>query len=180
MTRRVCVALAAVAAVVSGLAAVSASPASAAEGGGRGGCTPTLLTGRSTVHLISGGLDILVVVYLPERLSRTGGRPPVVLTLHGSQSTAVEELDRSQLEGAADADGFVLAAPQGALAAPPGYRWFVPYVTGPSGPDDERFLIDVIDYLAGAACVDTRRVYATGYSGGGRMVSAFACDHPDE
>ena len=177
MTRRLSVAVA-VAAVISG-AVLGASPASAAADGRRGGCTPTLPTGRSTVHLMSGGLDRLVVVYLPDRLARPGNRAPAVLTLHGSQSSAVEQLDRSQLEGAADADGFVLAAPQGALPAPPGYRWFVPYVTGPTGPDDEQFLIDVVDYLAGEACVDTRRVYATGYSGGGRMVSAFACDHPD-
>jgi polyhydroxybutyrate depolymerase len=179
MVWRICVVLAAVATVVSGLTAVSANAASAAESGGRGGCAPALPTGQTTVHITSGGLDRLVVVYLPERLASFGHRPPAVLTLHGSQSTALEQLDRSQLEGAADADGFVLAAPQGALPAPPGYRWFVPYVTGPSGPDDEQFLIGVINYLAGSACVDTGRVYATGYSGGGRMVSAFACDHPD-
>jgi polyhydroxybutyrate depolymerase len=56
----------------------------------------------------------------------------------------------------------------------------VPGVTLPPGepPDDEQFLSDVIDYLGANLCVDARRVYGTGYSGGGRMISQYVCDAP--
>lgn len=36
----------------------------------------------------------------------------------------------------------------------------------------------MIDTLVARGCADERRVYAAGYSGGGRMVSQFACDNP--
>jgi len=77
--------------------------------------------------------------------------------------------------------GAVAAAPQGALSAPPGFRWNVPGVTAtpPNPPDDEQFLSDTIDTLQATLCIDDRQVYADGYSGGGRMVSQYACDHAD-
>ena len=56
----------------------------------------------------------------------------------------------------------------------------MPGVTLPAGdpPDDEAFLVDVIDHLQATLCLDARRLYGTGYSGGGRMISQFACDVP--
>jgi polyhydroxybutyrate depolymerase len=57
----------------------------------------------------------------------------------------------------------------------------VPGVTLPSGqpPDDEQFLSDAIAYLVANLCVDAKRIYGTGYSGGGRMISQYACDFAD-
>ncbi len=173
-----CKSLVAVAALAVGTLAACAAPATT-EAADSSACAPTLPTGRSTVHLTVGGLDRLVLVYVPENVDRRDDRAALVLTLHGSTSDAAEQLDRSRLESAADEHGFVVAAPQGAMPAEPGYRWNVPFVTGPDGPDDEQFLLAVIDHLSGAACTDPARVHATGYSGGGRMVSALACDHPD-
>lgn len=68
-----------------------------------------------------------------------------------------------------------MAAPDGAVGSGSGYIWNVPYVTPSGTRDDVGFLRQVIDTLTTAACVDPRRVYATGYSGGGRMTSALAC-----
>ena len=138
----------------------------------------TLDAGRTTLTIRSGGLDRTVVVYRP---ARSPGRAnlPMVLDLHGSQSTAAEQLTRSGLEATADTAGFLVVAPQGIIDASPGYRWNVPYVTGPGGPDDEQFLTDTITTLARMGCGDSGRVLAAGYSGGARMVSQYACDHPD-
>jgi polyhydroxybutyrate depolymerase len=163
-------------AVLAVAACTAPAPPDAAAGST---CAPTLPTGRSTVHLTVGGLDRLVVVYVPEKVERREDRAALVLTLHGSRSDATEQLDRSRLETAADEHGFVVAAPQGVIPGEPGFRWNVPFVTEPIGPDDQQFLLAVIDHLSGAACTDPARVHATGYSGGGRMVSAFACDHAD-
>ena len=45
--------------------------------------------------------------------------------------------------------------------------------------DDVQFLSHAIDVAGSVVCVDTKRVYATGVSGGGRMASQLACDLPD-
>ena len=107
-------------------------------------------------------------------------RLPLVLTLHGSQSDANEQcLRRTAVSGRTLR--LVLASAQGYVPAAPGYRWNVPGVTLPPGqpPNDEQFLTDLIDQLESTLCLDARRVYGTGYSGGARMNSQYACDHPD-
>ena len=57
----------------------------------------------------------------------------------------------------------------------------MPGVTLPpgAGPNDEQFLSEVITYLKSNLCVYAKQVYGTGYSGGGRMISQFACDFAD-
>jgi polyhydroxybutyrate depolymerase len=157
------------------------APASATEDHhGRGVCRPVLPAGETTVHLVSGGADRTAVVYVPQRVRTKSKRPALVLTLHGSASNGAEQLVRTGLEATADAEGFVVAAPNGLLSTGADtYRWNVPFVTVPDGPDDEQFLLDLIDSLSTSACIDDHRVIASGYSGGARMVSALACDHPD-
>ncbi|WEH12979.1 PHB depolymerase family esterase [Streptomyces sp. VNUA24] len=139
------------------------------------GCS--LQPGRTTLTVRSGGLDRVVVVYAPQRTTPRG-RLPLVLNLHGSQGTATNQLDGSQLEETAENEGFLVAAPQGAMVLGAGYQWNVPHVTEGDGPDDEQFLTDTITRLVRSGCADDDRVYATGYSGGARMVSQYACDHP--
>ena len=158
-----------------------AVPTAAAYGGspGQSSCRAPYAPGQHTVTLTSGGLPRVVELYVP-RAYDGRHRVPLVLTLHGSQSDAKEQLVRSELPASAERHGFVVASPQGSLAAPPGYRWNVPGVTLPAGepPNDEAFLVDVIDHLQATLCLDSRRVYGTGYSGGGRMISQLACDVP--
>ena len=107
-------------------------------------------------------------------------RLPLVLTLHGSQSDAVEQLVRSEMPSNAERYRLCRRVPPGIPAGVPRFpleragRHVAP---GPA-PDDEQFLSDAIDYLEGTL-LDARRVYGTGYSGGGRMISQYACDHAD-
>jgi len=167
--------------VVALLAAlVLASPARAAAGAG---CDPDVPKGQTTFTMTSGGMERVVVAYVP-RAYNGRVRLPLVLDLHGSSSTAAEQSVRSGLARTAEAKRFIVAAPQGLLpAGPPAgtFRWNVPGVTttDPNAPDDERFLTDVIDRLKATLCVDPARVYGAGYSGGGRMISQYACDHAD-
>ena len=158
-----------------------ADAAVAGDPPGHGSCSRQYPTGMHTLYVTSGGLQRTVLVYVPT--SYDGRRRlPLVLDLHGSGSTAAEQLDRSQLALAAEKHAFIAAAPQGVLDAGPGvFRWNVPGVTAtpPNPPDDERFLSDTIDTLEATLCIDHKEVYADGYSGGGRMISQYACDHPE-
>jgi polyhydroxybutyrate depolymerase len=132
-------------------------------GGGAG-----LPPGSSEQRLTSGGVERRFLVVVPPRLE-PGERLPVVFNLHGSGGSPEGQLAQSGLAALAEAERFVVVAPA-ALNA----RWNVPPVS--ESPDDVRFVGDIIDALPRLACIDPRRVHATGFSGGGRMSSQLACD----
>ncbi len=134
---------------------------------------------RHRVAVTSGDLTRRAIVFVPASVS-PGSAPPLVLTLHGSGSGAVEQLALSGLEATGERHGFVVVAPQGAIRAGAGHAWNVPHVTtAPGAPDDEAFLCALVDALVAGGYADRRRVFATGLSGGGRMVSQLAADHPE-
>jgi polyhydroxybutyrate depolymerase len=110
------------------------------------------------------------------------GKAPLVFVLHGSGGEGAAILAHSGLEATADRHGFIAAAPDGGIAAGKGFVWNIPgvptvngKVPGPEDADDVAYLGAAIDWLAAQGCVDTRRVYATGLSGGGRMASWLGC-----
>ncbi|MFZ0130835.1 MAG: PHB depolymerase family esterase [Candidatus Dormiibacterota bacterium] len=108
---------------------------------------------------------------------------PMVLNLHGSESTAAEQEGFSGMDSLADADGFIVAYPQAAIVAGSGYDWNIPgqplFGAAPapaSAPDDVAFLTQVIHTLEARLCVDSTRIDVTGFSGGARMAGQLGCD----
>lgn len=145
-------------------------------------CAPPA-TGRQSVTVTSGGVTFDVLVHVPSDADDAG--MPLVFDLHGSASRGAEQLERSQLPATAEDKGFIVAAPDGAIPDGPGFSWNVPDVPLANGDyppadarDDVQFISDVTDTLVDRWCVDPDRVYSTGYSGGGRMSSALACEWP--
>lgn len=126
-----------------------------------------LPVGLSEHRITSSGIERRFLVYLP--VEAGPGAWPVVFNLHGSGGTPEEQLALSALSALADAKRFMVVAPAAVDA-----RWNVP--PDPGKADDVRFISDVVDALSSFACVDAERVYATGFSGGGRMSSQLACD----
>ena len=107
---------------------------------------------------------------------------PLVFVLHGSGSTGEAVLRDSKLEALADREGFLLAAPDGAIALGSGYAWNIPGVPTTEGrvpgadvPSDTAYILAILDRLVAAGCADPARVYVTGISGGGRMTSWLGC-----
>lgn len=143
------------------------------------GCGQPQEAGRHDMTLTSGDQARVYRAFIPS--GYTGqAKVPVVFDFHGSDSSANEQLDRSGWERLAERDGFIAVAPQGSLPTPKGnFAWNVPGVTKGSA-DDEAYIRDVIHAVAENFCVDESRFYATGYSGGGRMLSQYICDgHTD-
>jgi polyhydroxybutyrate depolymerase len=110
---------------------------------------------------------------------------PLVVLLHGSTSTGAEMLRESHLGQTADRHRFIVVAPDGGIAAGRGYVWNIPGVATVTGAlpakdarDDTAYVARLVDRLVATGCVDRRRVYATGLSGGGRMVSWLGCVDP--
>lgn len=128
-------------------------------------------TGVSEYFIESGGLQRRFLLYVPAGYN-SRHKIPVVFDLHGSTSFPEQELALSQTDILADHNGFAVIAPEGL----DGF-WNVP--VDPAKPDDVQFISDVIDKVDALLCINTNRVYATGFSGGGRMVSQLGCDLPD-
>jgi polyhydroxybutyrate depolymerase len=95
-------------------------------------------------------------------------RLPLVLDLHGSGGNSAGQSRNSGLEALSASERFIVAT----LDAEGG-RWNVPVQD--SRPDDVAYVSDVIAHVASQVCTDETRVYATGFSGGGRMSSLLGC-----
>jgi polyhydroxybutyrate depolymerase len=89
------------------------------------------------------------------------------------------------MDATADTDGFIVAYPQGLIPGGTGFEWNVPNVPllgGRAVPahsaSDVTFLTQLVSELGRTYCIDSTRVYATGFSGGARMASQLACSAP--
>jgi len=118
-------------------------------------------------QLSSGGRQRIYRLFVPPGFTDRS-RLPLVLDLHGSGGTAAGQARTSGFETLAARQGFVVATLQAE-----GGRWNVPIADG--RPDDVAYVSDVIDHVAARVCTDLARVYATGFSGGGRMTSLLGC-----
>lgn len=131
---------------------------------------PGVGPGRSAHESKTGEVSRRWVLYVP-RSTEPAEPLPLVFNLHGSGSTPEEQLASSGLEEVAEREDFVLVAPAATGAE---QRWNVP--PDASKADDVRFLSELIDRVAALTPIDRERVFATGFSGGGRMASQLACD----
>jgi polyhydroxybutyrate depolymerase len=152
----------------------SASPAS--------GCEHPATLGSSTLNLTIGGHNRLVIVHIPTSY-RGDAAVALVLNLHGSGSTAQQQELLSGMDATADQNDFIVAYPQALITSGSGFDWNIPGVPlvggayPPKGAaSDVEFLTQLVHELSGRYCIDSRRVFATGISGGGRMSSQLACD----
>jgi polyhydroxybutyrate depolymerase len=134
----------------------------------------------ATLMIVVDGAPRIAIVHVPPHVA---ARPALILDLHGSSSTAAGQQRFSNLDAAADTNGFVVAYPQATIAAGDGFDWNIPGVPLANGAavpagaaNDEHFLVQLIDTLEQRYGVDPKRVYATGMSGGGRMASQLGCD----
>lgn len=154
-----------------------ALPASA-----QAGCSlPDASRGQTTVYTLSvDGVGRSYRLYLPQTPPE-GERYPLVLTLHGFASGALEQEAYSQWNRLAESYGLVAVYPQG-LGEPA--RWNSGSIgllglIAPNTADDVGFLSALIDALVQTGCVDAARVYINGLSNGGGMSNRFACQMAD-
>lgn len=146
--------------------------------------------GQYVLDITSSGISRPVLVFTPVHHS---SRMPLVIDLHGSNSNGAEQAALTRFSEIASKQGFVVANPSGAISfpsAPDKHFWNIPGVplatsptsapgsaptVAPDAADDVQFISDLIDALIAQHCVDAKRVYVTGMSGGARMTSLLAC-----
>jgi polyhydroxybutyrate depolymerase len=175
-------------AVAGTLAACGASapgaprPKPAAYGTGRtDGCGQPERPGTSTLTVTIGDRQRTALLHIPKGYA-VGRRLPLVLNLHGTGSTAARQAAASAMDGTADRHTFLVAYPEGdRRVTGGGFAWNIPGTPTWSArsADDVEFLARVVAEVGQRYCVDPARVYATGFSGGARLVSQLACE-PDQ
>jgi len=169
-------------ALLAGCRGASAAPTAVATGLPATPCSRTAAPGTFHLSLQIGGVPRTVIVHIPAGYTDRQ-HVPLVLNLHGSGSTAAQEEGFSGMDRAADTDGFIVAYPQGAIPSGSGFDWNVPgqplfggAIPPATAANDVTFIGDLIERLETGLCIDTTRVYATGFSGGARMTSQLGCD----
>ena len=101
---------------------------------------------------------------------------PLVLNFHGTGSTPEEQSQLSGFEVVAAREGFLVASPAANFSEKEGglLTWNVDLIE--NGVDDIEFIRKLIAAISSQYSVDPKRIYATGFSGGGRMSSRLACN----
>lgn len=166
--------------VAPGTTMANGAPDAGATPGPRSESLSILIDG-STRHLIvhlPGGVGV------GDGTTGTGTPPrPLVLNLHGSGGTAAQQQAFCAMDALADANGFIVAYPDAAIALSGGFAWNVPgqpLLGGGAVPvgaaDDVAFFAQVIPELERRYPIDAHRVFVTGMSGGARMASQLGCN----
>lgn len=141
------------------------------------GCGTPVEPGYHDVSVDVGGIQRSGVVFVPD--SYTGqDKVSVVFDFHGSNSNPRGQMLRSSWDKVAAKNGFLVFAPQGSLSGnmPNTHAWNVPGVTFRDGGLDEvAFIKAAVEKVRQSYCVDPAQIFASGYSGGGRMLSAYLC-----
>ena len=111
------------------------------------------------------------VTFLPQDFAPENNHP-LVINMHPFLTNGQFQMLHSRFNRLADTAGVVVVYPFGIQG-----RWNSGSFFGIEGPvDDVGFLDVLIDYMAVLYGIDTRRVYATGYSAGGFMSHRLACE----
>ncbi len=149
---------------------------------GPGGCGIKANVGTEELYLTVDGRKRQVLVHVPPSYKNTS-KVPLVLNMHGSGSDSIEQEAFTGMDSTADANGFIVAYPQGLIPSGSGYDWNVPgeplfggQPVPEDAPNDVKFLTDLVGVLEKMYCLNSDMVYATGFSGGARTASQLACD----
>jgi polyhydroxybutyrate depolymerase len=136
-----------------------------------------------------GGFERTYLVHVPQRAGR--GPMPLVVALHGQGGSGSNILEQGHWVAKAEAEGFVVVAPEG-LAENPNRRarflgnrrsWNSGDLTGSPasarGTDDSGFIRAVIEAVRAEHGIDGRRIYVTGFSNGAAMAFRVGVDLSD-
>ncbi len=161
------------------------SSGSSGSSSSSGGSPGTLAPGTSTLTIAAAGVSRTVYLHVPTAV--TAGPVPLVIALHGDGDTATNFVTTTGLAADADAEGFVLAAPQGITRDVPVYDngsvvQTVPQVdwdpynsiqsTGAITADhnEDVPLLDAIrQQLVASGSIDVHHLVVYGYSQGGYL-----------
>ncbi len=120
------------------------------------------------------------LLYIPQSYSDDNPLP-VMLNFHGFGGTAERHLQNADMRTLSESKGFILIYPQGTLLG--GYPHWNPSPIGEgnkSSTDDLGFIDRLLSTLPEKINIDSSKIYACGYSNGGFLSYALACNLTDK
>jgi polyhydroxybutyrate depolymerase len=143
---------------------------------------PASAAENTTMHITVDGLDRSAIVHIPARAAIDATRPwPVVIALHGSNSSAGYLQSTTEFDTVADQNGFVAVYPEG-LMVDGEQSWNAGQCCEPAtsaGVNDVGFVGQLIDALITDQQVDAARVFVTGHSNGAILAQKIGCELAD-
>ncbi|MBI5284519.1 MAG: hypothetical protein HY874_05425 [Chloroflexi bacterium] len=143
-------------------------------------CTPSRphASGTSAETITTGDGPRAFRLHVPP--SYTGSSAvPVVLSMHGASVDAAFQEWYSGFSTKSDAEGFIVAYPEGVTTAAINYTHFNAWMLPSPEPDDVAFISTLLDALEAQLCIDHNRVYSTGLSNGAMLSVRLACSLSD-
>jgi polyhydroxybutyrate depolymerase len=137
---------------------------------GGGGWAP----GDQTIKLQWGGVERSYVVHIPPGYTGTTA-VPLMMVIHGAHNTPALARSWSQMDPVSNQNGFIVMYPAGLDCWNAG--GILPGCT--AADDDVGFLKAAISDVKSHACIDPKRVYATGISNGSIMAQYMGCQAAD-
>jgi polyhydroxybutyrate depolymerase len=132
------------------------------------------IPGDQRITLMHDGIERVYEVHVPPSYTGTT-RVPLVLTIHGAHNTMAMVRGWSQMNPVSDANGFIVAYPQALDCWNSGF--VLPGCT--AAADDVGYLTSLVADIQSHACIDPKRVYATGISNGAMMAQRLGCVEAD-
>lgn len=136
--------------------------------------------GTYTATLEHDGRTRTYYVHLPNNYT-TNQTYPLVFLLHGRGGSAERMLDQTNFTAKADAEGFIVVAPDGVDG-----NWNDGLRTDAKTNTEHIAAVDDVDLFATLIAtlpqtypIDTDRIYVTGLSNGGQMSQHLACELPN-
>ncbi len=157
-----------------------------ADGGASAKCpSAPLASGEHMLTVTQAGQERRYMLHVPAGLGDEAA--PLVINFHGRNSNAQQEIFLSDMNKTADAEGFIVAYPEGLLdgdvngtgAKIQSWNAGKCCAVPDTDRDDVGFARAVVKDIESKLCVDKKRVYATGMSNGGFMTHKVACDAAD-
>ena len=96
---------------------------------------------------------------------------PLVLVFHGSYGSGNSIANVTRFNDLAEQKGFIVVYPNGI-----NHQWSYGSGLFSLGVNDISFVASLIDYLKQKRNIDSRRIYATGFSSGGFLAQILACN----
>jgi polyhydroxybutyrate depolymerase len=136
----------------------------------------TLKVGDNKATLQLGGRSRSYGVYVPSSV-KPGAAVPLIFDFHGHGGSSTQEESSSGWKKKADQIGFIMVYPDGVDSS-----WNVGSCCGlamSENVDDVGFTRAMIEAVSQAACIDAKRIYATGMSNGAGFTHRLACEAAD-
>lgn len=154
----------------------SDSTATGSEGGGSGDplnacATPAAAESLTLAEITVDGVRRQYRLSVPP--ADAGVTLPVLMAFHGGGSRDYPFPQQREFEELVEAEGVIVVYPLAELVPPNEGEWQLN--TSESSTQDIAFVEALIDDLAVRYCVDSRRIYATGYSLGSMFTYELAC-----